>query len=292
MKYEIKPLTDEEKDLIEKKISEYVDSKAPVFPHTESEQIVYKVEDDGKVIGGCVINVHEWGRAVLAQLWVDEHYRHNGIGSMLIRAAVQASKEKGCYYLCLGTLDFMARPLYEKHGFEVFTVNHDLPKGHTGWSMAKRLDKDIPDYIPKNNNATERFELMSGNEADAKIIDAGLDRFCDKFIPTGDNKDIPVNRKLVDEDGNIIAAVIAEVDADLSTDIYGICVDEPYRNQGIGSYLLGQVECEAKKNGTYLFISNACDWNIEFFKKNGYTVRGTLEDYPKGHTSYEIEKRV
>ena len=37
---------------------------------------------------------------------------------------------------------------------------------------------------------------------------------------------------------------------------------------------------------------NACDWNIDFFKKNGYTVRGELPDYPRGHTAYEIEKRI
>ena len=292
IEYEFKPLTDEEKELIEKKLSEYADSMAPSVPRTEEERFVYKAEDeDGKVIGGCIVNIHKWGRAVLAQLWVNEQYRHNGIGSMLIRAAEQISKEKGCYYICLGTLDFMARPLYEKHGFKVFTVNHDLPKGHTGWSMAKRLDKNAPDYTPKNNSAEKRYTVKPGGDEDAKTVDEGLDRYCDRFIPPNSNEDIPLNRKLVDADGNIIAAVLAEVDADMSTDIDGVWVEELYRNKGIGSYLLSQVEREAKEKGTYLFIGNACDWNIDFFTKNGYSVRGTLEDYPKEHTAYEIEKK-
>ena len=34
MKYEIKPLTEEEEALIEKKIGEYADSMAPAEPHT------------------------------------------------------------------------------------------------------------------------------------------------------------------------------------------------------------------------------------------------------------------
>ena len=293
IKYKIKPLTEEEENLIEKKINEYADCMAPKEPHTEGEQIVFKIEnEEGSIIAGCVLNVHSWGRAVLAQLWTDERYRGQGLGSMLIRAAENAAREKGCYYLCLGTLDFMASPLYEKHGFNVFTVNNDLPKGHTGWSMSKRLDKNIADYIPTNNSASTRYKVELGGMEDAKNIDEGLDEFFDRFIAPNGNEDIPINRKLVDKDGNIIAAVLAEVDADMSTDINGVWVEEPYRNQGIGSYLLGQVEQEAKEKGTYLFISNACDWNIDFFRKNGYAVRGKLEDYPKGHTSYEIEKRI
>ena len=54
---------------------------------------------------------------------MDESYRHHGQGSILIRAAETAARGKGCCYLCLGTADYMARPLYEKHGFRVFTVN-------------------------------------------------------------------------------------------------------------------------------------------------------------------------
>ena len=293
MNYEIKPLNTDEVKLIENKINDYADYMAPAEPHTEEEQLVFKIEDAEKnVIAGCVVNIHSWGRAVLAQLWVAEQYRKQGIGSMLIRAAETAAREKGCYYLCLGTLDFMARPLYERHGFKVFTVNNDLPRGHTGWSMSKRLDIDIPEYVPENNSAMVQFKVEPGSKEDAKIIDEGLDRFCDQFMAPDENEDIPLNRKLVDESGNMIAAILAELDADMSTDVNGVWVEEPYRNQGIGSYLLGEVEREAKEKGSYLLIGNACDWNIDFFRKNGYTLRGTLPDYPKGHTAYEIEKRI
>ena len=293
MNYEIKPLTEEEKSLIEKRVNEYADSMAPSEPHTEEEQLVFKVADEeGGIIAGCILNIHSWGRAVLAQLWTDERYRGRGLGSMLIRRAEQAAREKGCYYLCLGTLDFMARPLYEKHGFRVFTVTHDLPRGHVGWSMSKRLDKEVPEYIPTDHSAFERWKIEAGNKEDAKIVDEGLDRYCEKFMAPEENEDIPISRKLVDKDGNLIAAVLAEVDADMSTDVNGVWVEPPYRNQGIGSYLLGEVEREAKGKGSYLLIGNACDWNVDFFFKNGYTANGELSDYPKGHTAYELEKRL
>ena len=258
--YEIKHLTEEEEGIIEEKIMEYANAMAPSFPRTEEEQLVFKVEDEaGKVIGGCIVNIHEWGRAVLAQLWVDERYRHHGLGSMLIRAAENAAREKNCYYLCLGTADYMARPLYEKHGFRVFTVNKDIPMGHVSWSLSKRLDKDIPDYIPKNNTAAERYQAEPGSREDAEIIGKGLEAFCVEAVPDR-HAYIPLGRKVIDRDGNLIAAVIAGVDGDDTAEIDGIWVDERHRRQGLGSCLLGRIEREAKENGAYVILSFCCDW--------------------------------
>ena len=292
IQYEIKSLSEEEEALIENKISEYADSMAPSEPHTEEEQLVFKAEDEeGRLIGGCIVNVHEWGRAVLAQLWVDEHHRHHGLGSMLIRAAENAAREKECYYLCLGTADYMARPLYEKHGFRVFTVNRDIPAGHVSWSLSKRLDKSIPDYVPADNTDAERFEVKPGSKEDAEIIGRGLGAFCEEVVPDR-HEYIPLSRKLVDAQGSLIAAVICGVNEDDTADIDCIWVEERYRRQGIGSWLFGEIEREAKENGAYVILSYCCDWVSDFFFQNGFTPRGELEDYPRGHTAYELEKRI
>ena len=32
--------------------------------------------------------------------------------------------------------------------------------------------------------------------------------------------------------------------------------------------------------------------NVDFFKKNGYLLRGELKDGPKGHNCYELYKKV
>ena len=59
MKYEIKPLTEEEETFIGEKIHVYADSMAPSEPHTEEEQLVFKVEDEDKnVIGNRVVRIH------------------------------------------------------------------------------------------------------------------------------------------------------------------------------------------------------------------------------------------
>ena len=292
MKYEINPLSDDEEKLIEEKINEYADSMALPEPHTMEEQLVFKAEDEeGKIIGGCVVSILAWGRAVLAQLWVDKRYRHHGLGSMLIRAAENAAREKNCYYLCLATVDYMARPLYEKHGFRVFTVNRDIPKGHMGWTMSKRLDQDIPDYIPADNTASEQYQIRPGSEEDARIIANGLNEFSEEVVPDR-HEWIPLSRKLADADGNLIAAVICGVNGEDAAWIEGIWVEERYRRQGIGSWLMGEIEREAKENGAYVILSYCCDWVSGFFFHNGFIPRGRLEDYPRGHTAYELEKRI
>ncbi len=292
MEYEIKPLASAEEETIAEKVGAWADTMAPSEPATKEEQLIFRATDEeGRVIAGCVINIHAWGRAVLAQLWADERHRGQGLGSMLIRAAERAAREKGCYYMCLGTTDFHARPLYEKHGYRVFTVNRDVPRGHESWSLCKRLDLGIPDYVPKNNSAAARYRIEPGTEEDAAVVDAGLDRHGAAFVQDGHDP-IPLGRKLVDRNGRLIAGIAADLNGDDVGEIDAVWVEEPYRNRGLGSALLAEVERTARENGAYILLTNACDWNVDFFRRNGYTVRGELADYPRGHCAYELEKRL
>ncbi len=291
MNYEEKPLTPEEAECIGKKIDEYAYTVVPPEPGTpEEERLVFKAEDgEGKVIAGCIVNVQAWGRAVLAVLLVDEGYRGHGLASMLIREAERAARAKGCSIMCLGTMDFQARGLYEKHGYTVFTTTEDLPRGHEGYSLSKRLDGDAPDYVPKDNSAEKLFGIQPGGKEDADIIDDGLDRYCDSIVPDK-HEYIYLNKKLVDGDGKLVAGIVAGVGGWDAGDIDGLWVEEPYRNRGLGSRLLREAEEEAREKGAYILLTQAADWNVGFFKKHGYTVRGRLEDYPRGHCCYELTK--
>ena len=75
MQYEIKPLRKEDEAYIGKKIGEYAYMMAPPELGTpEEEQIIFRAEDEnGKIIGGCVIEAYEyrWRRMYLDTLWVD-----------------------------------------------------------------------------------------------------------------------------------------------------------------------------------------------------------------------------
>ena len=87
-----------------------------------------------------------------------------------------------------------------------------------------------------------------------------------------------------------------EVDAGEDKDAYGyveaLFVEEPLRRQGLGTYLLKEAEAFARENGASMVLTSAGDWNVEFFQKNGYLLRGELKDVPKGHDCYELYKML
>ena len=64
------------------------------------------------------------------------------------------------------------------------------------------------------------------------------------------------------------------------------------RHQGLGTYLLQEVKKLAKENSTPVVLTSAGDWNVDFFKKNGYLLRSELTDVPKGHNCYELYKAL
>jgi GNAT superfamily N-acetyltransferase len=86
--------------------------------------------------------------------------------------------------------------------------------------------------------------------------------------------------------------VIADADKGELGCVNAVFVEEPLRRQGLGTLLLREAEVFAKENGAPMIVTSAGDWNIGFFKKNGYQLRGELKDVPKGHDCYELYKNL
>lgn len=287
MKYKIEDLTKEEAGYIGEKINGIV----PLEVDAEEEEFVLKIENEtGEIIGGCIATAYEyhWSRMFLNDLWVDERYRHHGIGSMILREVERIAREKGCRVVTLGTASFMARPFYEKHGYTVFTTLKK-PNGYLSYSLVKYLDEDTPEYVPSNNSGT-RFKLSFGNEDDAEVILNGLNAYSEAYEQEPETVDF--EKKLVDRDGHFVAGVIADADKGEIGSVDALYVEEPLRLQGLGTCLLREAENFAKENGASMVITNAGDWNVGFFKKNGYLIRGELKDVPKGHNCYELYKMI
>ena len=275
---------------IEELVYEYYFNLVPkVFEDIEEEETVCKkiVDKDGHIIAGCTGYIYPWGMMYIDDMWVDEKYRRQELGSNALQAVEKAAEEKGCYVITLGTWDFQARPYYLKHGYAVFSTKKDCPKGHEDYELYKRLDKEHTKRVCK----PIPYEILDGNEEDAEYICDQLDDgFNAKHIEIK-HPYIKINRKLVNKDGKVVAAIMAGVDEiDLGW-IWKIWVDEEYRHQGLGTLLLKHFEKIAKQKGaTKINSEEICDWNIDFFLKAGYKVSGALDDFPKGHTYYLIEK--
>lgn len=287
MEYKIEDLTKEEAAYIVEKINQIV----PREVEADEEEFVLKVvNENGEIIGGCIAEAYEyhWSRILLEELWVDERYRHQGIGSMIISEVERIAREKGCRVVTLGTASYMARPFYEKHGYTVFTTLKKA-NGYIDYSLVKYLDKDTPNYVPTNNSGT-RFKVSFGNEDDVDVIQDGLDTYDEAYEPKYEN--VGFNKKIVDEDGNFAAGVIADVNIGAYGFVEALFVAESLRHQGLGTYLLKKVEEFTKENDAPVIMTSAGDWNVDFFKTNDYLIKGELKDVPKGHNCYELYKTI
>ncbi len=287
MEYKTQDLTKEDAAYIGRKIDEIV----PREVDADEEEFVLEVENEnGEIIGGCIAEAYEyhWSRMFLNTLWVDERWRRQGIGSMILREVERIAREKGCRVVTLGTASFMARPFYEKHGYQVFTTLKK-PNGYISYSLVKYLDQDAPEYVPTNNSGS-RFKVLPGSEDDVKIIRNGLDAYSEAYEP--EYESVEYYKKLVDKDGRFVAGVIADVHKGDYCFVDALFVEEPLRRQGLGTALLREAESFARENGTPLILSYAGDWVIDFFQKNGYLIRGELKDVPKGHDCYELYKML
>ena len=290
MEHRIIPCVEGDDEFTAGKLDAVTDSKIDYEDAIEDELVVFKVTDSaGSIIAGCNLIIDCWKAADLDILWVEEQYRRQGIGSALIREAERAAREKGCRFMTLGTFDFQARPLYEKFGFSVCGTIEDCPtKGHTHYDMIKRLDGFSDEGIPPVSCA---FEIQSGDEDDAEYIDDKLVEYNWSQVPAAHDFEF-IGRKIQGDHDEPIAAGFAGVNFWNIAFMQMLWVDEPRRHQGIGSCLLTDIEREAKEKGAHIMMIDARDWNVDFFKKLGYTVYCTIEDYPNGYSKYKLRKRL
>lgn len=275
---------------IETLVNDYYYGLIPILDgFSRDEELVCKIiiDKDGKIIAGCGAYIYGWGCMYVDDMWVDENYRRQELGSHALQEVEKVAEAKGCHIIMLGTWDFQARPYYEKHGYQVFSAIKDSPKGHTDYNLFKRLDEDSSRRICKPIN----YQVLDGNQDDKDYICDQLDDgYNIKFLDIKHDY-IKINRKLINEDGKVIAAIMAGVTEFDVAWVWKIWVDEEYRNQGLGSLLIKHFEKKAKEKGATKILSEEIyDWNIDFFLKNDYKVAGELKNLPKGHSFYIVEK--
>ncbi|MBR0468452.1 MAG: GNAT family N-acetyltransferase [Mogibacterium sp.] len=275
---------------IEELISDYYFKLVPVLDgfNKEEETVCKKVVDkEGNIIAGCTGYIFPWGCMYVDDLWVDEKYRRQGLGSIALQEVEKVAESRGCHLVWVGTWDFQARPFYLKHGYTVFAAINDCPIGHMDYDLFKRLDNNQQKRLCK----PIEYELLDGSEEDAGYICDQLDEGFNKEHLEIKHDYIKINRKLIDRDGKVVAAIMAGVTEIDTGWIWKIWVDEDYRRQGLGTLLLKHFEKKAKEKGATKIISEEIyDWNVGFFIKAGYQVAGELKDLPKDHTFYIVDK--
>lgn len=293
LNYRILPCEESDLEYIEEQFRVNEDTVAPPRPDAESAKIVLKIVDEtGSVLAGSVTWTSNWDVAEFGILWVDERFRKHGYGSALLWETERQAKALGCYLITLDTCDFQAKPFYEKHGYTLCGTSENVPRGHCDHIMMKRLDVPVGSSLLSEVDSAAIPAILSGTEEDAKFLGRMLGDYNLAQAPESyDDTYVSLGKKITDERGTLIAACDAYIGGLHSL---GVClwVEEPYRNQGIGSCLLRWIESEAKKLGAYIAEIEIGDWQLNFFQKNGYIICATIEDFPRGHCRYIMTKEL
>ncbi|TGE83694.1 N-acetyltransferase [Pseudoalteromonas sp. KS88] len=108
--------------------------------HFDAQRIPlgFKVVDDEELIAG--ISGHVFGNwLIINWLWCSEAKRSQGLATKLLKTLESAAKESGANVSQLDTLDFQAKPFYEKNGYVVKYQMDTYPLNGTRYFMEKRL---------------------------------------------------------------------------------------------------------------------------------------------------------
>ncbi|QBY02960.1 N-acetyltransferase [Thalassotalea sp. HSM 43] len=104
----------------------------------DSKFAVFAKDSDGQIIGGIRANAF-WNYCIIELLWLSDQARGQGVGSKLMKQAHQFAKQQGFAYVRTETVDFQAKPFYEKLGYQVYGELVDCPMGHTTYCLLKKL---------------------------------------------------------------------------------------------------------------------------------------------------------
>lgn len=139
-----------------------------------------------------------------------------------------------------------------------------------------------------------RLEMKECGEGDQNFIVSKLVEYnLSQVLPVQEFHFQDVSRKIVDEDGKIVAGVVGKLNAWNCLHIDFLWVDREYRKKGLGSEILSEVEAVSKEYGCYLVYLDTFDFQAkDFYLKHGYRVFGTLNNCPPNHKKYFLEKSL
>ncbi len=95
-------------------------------------------DDDGAIIAGASgVTFGHWFH--LERLWVSETLREKGIGKQLLFTMEEEAIKRGCTFAFVDTLEFQAKPFYQKYGYTVVFEQENYPINGSRYYLIKHL---------------------------------------------------------------------------------------------------------------------------------------------------------
>lgn len=99
--------------------------------------VVLENEQQTMLAGASARTFGDW--LLIENIWVSASLRGQHIGSGLLQQLEATAIARGCKFSLLDTLEFQARPFYEKFGYEVRWVQEGYPRTGCKYFMVKHL---------------------------------------------------------------------------------------------------------------------------------------------------------
>ncbi|MCR8642017.1 GNAT family N-acetyltransferase [Paenibacillus sp. N1-5-1-14] len=128
-------------------------------------------------------------------------------------------------------------------------------------------------------------------DSEIQFIINQIEAFNHSTAPTAQESG-PLNLILKDEDGHILGGVLGRCYR-YALYINVLWISEQLRGQGYGSKLLEEMESISRARGCKLVHLDTWDFQaLDFYKKHGFEVFGTLEGFPEGFKRYFLRKSL
>ena len=102
------------------------------------EVAIFERDEAGRMVAG----LYGWtwgGHCEIDMLWLDESLRKQGKGTLMLRAAEEEARRRGCTQVTLGSHGFQAPDFYLRHGYTLVASVDDYPRGSSDNWFLKRL---------------------------------------------------------------------------------------------------------------------------------------------------------
>ncbi|MGR5160198.1 GNAT family N-acetyltransferase [Vibrio owensii] len=133
-------------------------------------------------------------------------------------------------------------------------------------------------------------DVSQPNEEDFEALKLGLNSFNERF--TGSLYREKVAAFVKDDSCQVVGGILGEVKWGW-LHVEGLWVSESVRSKGLGSKLLTHLEKFALSKGISNFRLETTSFQaLDFYKKQGYTIFGELDDMPPNYTSYFLKKQT
>ena len=123
-----------------------------------------------------------------------------------------------------------------------------------------------------------------------RTVNQGLDYYNDAYAPPFDFRKVSV--LLRDGKGQVVGGLLGNTEWGW-LHVGALWIRDDVRRQGYGSALLQAAEQEALNRGCHhVFLDTTSFQALPFYLKHRYTVWGELDDFPKGHKRYFVQKAL